>query len=107
MSAHGDLTVSDLFVYPVKSCGGLAVSEAKIIDTGFDHDREWMVINEHGWFITQRQYPFLATVRPSIKNDVLTLEAPGVKPLHVPITSSDKRPVVIWTKNLEAYDQGD
>ncbi|HSX30540.1 MAG TPA: MOSC N-terminal beta barrel domain-containing protein [Candidatus Saccharimonadales bacterium] len=107
MSAARSLTISNIFVYPVKSCGGLALDEASIVDTGFDHDREWMVVNEDGWFITQRQYPFMATIRPTVGGNILRLEAPGVKALEVPITSAYKRPVTVWTSDLEAYDQGD
>jgi len=108
MSGATELTVSNIFVYPVKSCAGLALDEAQVIDTGFDHDREWMVVNDAGWFITQRQYPHLATVRPTIEGNILTLEAPDVPPLRVPISATHTRPVTVWSsKDLTAYDQGD
>ncbi|MBP6667540.1 MAG: MOSC N-terminal beta barrel domain-containing protein, partial [Ottowia sp.] len=32
-------TVSALFVHPVKSCAGVALSEAQLMDTGLDLDR--------------------------------------------------------------------
>jgi uncharacterized protein len=107
MKVEDALTVASIFVYPVKSCAGYGLDEAKIIDTGFDHDREWMVVNDQGWFITQRQYPFMATIHPTIEGDILKLESPGVESLTVPIKAEDKHIVTIWGSSIKAYDQGD
>ena len=60
------ISVSGLFVYPVKSCGGVAVDEALVGATGLDLDRRWMVIGEDGVFLSQRAYPHLALVRVRI-----------------------------------------
>lgn len=54
------LTVSELFIYPIKSVGGKSVDAAKVITTGFQHDRCWMLIDEHNRFISQREIPGLA-----------------------------------------------
>ena len=52
--------IAELFVYPVKSCAGVRMDEVAIVPTGFEFDRNWMVIDESGTFVTQREHPKLA-----------------------------------------------
>lgn len=75
-------TISDLFVYPVKSCAGVRMSEVSIVPTGFAFDRNWMVVDADGNFVTQRECPTLALVKPEL-NGGITLTAPDMEPLHV------------------------
>jgi uncharacterized protein YcbX len=75
--------ISDLFVYPVKSCAGVRVEDVAIVPTGFEFDRNWMVVDADGMFVTQREHPKLALVQPEFANGGLVLTAPGMKPLHV------------------------
>jgi len=69
-------TISRLFVYPVKSCAGIAVQEALLTETGLDLDRAWMVVDAQGMFLTQRTVPRMALVRPQLKTFELVLRAP-------------------------------
>lgn len=57
------LTVSELFIYPIKSLGGISVSAAKISERGFDLDRRWMLVDENNRFITQREVPSMALLQ--------------------------------------------
>lgn len=100
--------ISRLFVYPVKSCAGIEVSEALLTETGFDLDRAWMVVDGEGEFVTQRKYPRLALVRPEFKRSDLVLRAPGMLALHLHIDSVEQAiPVSIWDDEVPAYDMGD
>ena len=58
--------ISDLFVYPVKSCAGVRMNEVAIVPTGFEFDRNWMVVDADGAFVTQREHPTLALVKPHL-----------------------------------------
>jgi hypothetical protein len=78
------LAVSHLFVYPVKSCRGIALSEAEIVATGFRHDRAWMIVDADGEMITQREEPRLALIRAAFAGGRLTLSATGQPDLAVP-----------------------
>ena len=40
--------IAQLYVYPVKSCAGVAVKEAYLTETGLDLDRAWMVVDAQG-----------------------------------------------------------
>lgn len=54
------LIVQDIFIYPIKSLGGIRIAEAVVEEKGFQHDRRWMLIDEEGVFVSQREYPQLA-----------------------------------------------
>jgi uncharacterized protein YcbX len=75
--------IAELFVYPVKSCAGVHMDEVSIVPTGFEFDRNWMVVDDTGTFVTQREHPKLALVKPEFANGGIILSAPGMTPLHV------------------------
>ena len=52
-----DLRLESIHVYPVKSCAGTSPAHAVLAETGFDLDREWMVVDASGSFVTQRELP--------------------------------------------------
>jgi uncharacterized protein len=76
--------ISELFVYPVKSCAAIGMSEVSIVPTGFEYDRNWMIVDGDGAFVTQREQPSLALVAPQIGESGLRLQAPGMAPLDLP-----------------------
>lgn len=65
--------VTRLFTYPVKSCQGVEVQAARLDQKGFEGDRQWMVVDEEGRFLTQRDHPELARVVPLVTEAGLTL----------------------------------
>jgi uncharacterized protein YcbX len=73
-----------LYVYPVKSCRGVAVPSSAVEPWGLAGDRRWMVVDEQGGFLTQRKAPRLALVRPELRDDGgVCLRAPDLPPLAV------------------------
>jgi uncharacterized protein YcbX len=103
------ISVSGLIYYPIKACRGVEVVETNLERMGLDHDRWMMVVTPDGGFLTQRDYPRLALVTPSISNEKLTLTAPGADHLTIPLQKSGPtRPVDIWrSKGVQAVDQGE
>ncbi len=81
------MRIARLFVYPVKSCAGIALDESLLLDTGLDLDRAWMVVDEHGEFVSQREQPRLALVQPQFKRggSELVLRAAGMLALHLAV----------------------
>ena len=102
------ITVRSLHVYPVKSCRGIDVKAAEVVATGFCHDREWMVVDVAGTFLSQRSHPGLATVATAIDEASLVLSAPGIPDLAVPLDTSVGKPVAatVWGDTCEALDAG-
>jgi uncharacterized protein YcbX len=91
-----DLTLSELHVYPVKSCGGFRTAGWEVDEFGLRLDRRWMVVNERGHFHTQRTRPRLAQVRTALSGQTLTLEAPGMETIAVAPGGGDTLAVGIW-----------
>ena len=106
--AQDDLLLSSLHVHPVKSCAGVAVDEALLIETGLEFDRAWMVVDESGEFITQREQPRMALVKPKLRTDDIQLRAPGMLALHLRLDTADQPcRVKVWDDTVAAYDMGD
>ena len=100
-------TVSALFVHPVKSCAGIAVHEALLVETGLDLDRAWMVVDGQGNMFTQRELPRMALVQPTLKGSEMVLRAPGMLALHVRLDTVEAATRVrVWDDVVKAYDMG-
>lgn len=92
------LKVSELYIYPIKSLGGMAVSEASVTPTGFEHDRRWMLVDENCRFISQREAPQMALLQVAIENEGLgiTNKTIGVT-TTIPFTAIGEQVMVtIW-----------
>jgi uncharacterized protein YcbX len=101
--------VAGLYVYPVKSCAGVALDVAELGPTGLALDRTWMVVDAQSAFLTQRQWPRMALVRPQIGPGGVTLNAPNMPPLHLPLEPAEKKPLCaqVWQHTVSAWDAGD
>jgi uncharacterized protein YcbX len=94
-------SIASVHLHPIKSCGGVAVTEALLIETGLELDRAWMVVDAEGTMITQREQPRLALVQPTMRRDDMVLRAPGMLALHVAPTHAR-----VWDDDVKAYDMG-
>jgi uncharacterized protein len=108
--------LSEIILYPVKSCGGMSVREATLTRAGLSvdavYDREWMVVNSDGHCLTQREYPRMALIAPRLKTEVLELRAPGMLRLEIALGLPDPADevtldVTVWDDTVKAYDCGD
>ncbi len=52
--------LSEIWIYPVKSLGGIRLSSAEVLEKGLRDDRRWMLVDENGKFMTQRTTPKMA-----------------------------------------------
>ena len=103
------VTIASLFVYPVKSCRGIALLQARLTPRGLQYDREWMVVSRDGRFLTQREAPRLALVGTALHDDHLELSAPGLPPLAVPLQRPARAApieVTVWRDHVLAVDEG-
>jgi uncharacterized protein YcbX len=106
-------TLTDIILYPIKSCAGMAVDQARVTVAGLAahgvHDREWMLVAPDGQFLTQREHPRMALVVPRPEGGQLVLRAPGARPLSLGLAAADgpPRPVRIWDDTVSAADCGD
>jgi len=99
-------TLSAINVYPVKSCAGIALTQAELRDTGLAHDREWMIVDDNGRFISQREVSRLALIKPQLFNGTLRLDAPGMPCLEVVPAQRTATDVTVWQDQCAAWDEG-
>ncbi len=100
------MKISGLYIYPVKSCKGIFLQQSNVDNLGLGNDRHWLVVDDkENKFITQRQMPKMALIEPSIKNGILTLNAPGMTEIEIPSYKKYTN-VKVWSDECLAYDQG-
>lgn len=103
---HGHIAA--LMIYPVKSLAGMAVQQARLLDTGLEWDRHWMVVDAEGLFLTQRDCAAMALVQPQLTAEALVLQAPGAEPMAIPLHAEGPlRRVQVWDDTVDALDMGD
>jgi uncharacterized protein len=100
-------SITALFVYPVKSARGIARVRVPLTSTGLEWDRQWMIVNTSGMFLSQRSHPQLARIVPQVTPDALVLNAPGLPALAVRLDAGGTRTAVkVWDDACRGIDQG-
>jgi len=99
------MILSSLHVYPIKSCGGFSPEAWDVDDHGLLYDRRWMVVDPGGDFITQRDQPRMALIRVGVSYPHLTVEAPGMPKLTLPLEPVGGRQlrVRVWADQVDAW----
>jgi uncharacterized protein YcbX len=95
--------ISEINIYPIKSLRGTSLAAAETEDRGLKFDRRWMLVDEKGKFITQREFPLMAAVNVTVEGDFLTAAYDGSE-ISVPLfpTGVDSRRVSVWSSSLRA-----
>jgi uncharacterized protein YcbX len=100
--------IASLHCYPLKSGRGVDVERTLLTAAGLANDRSWMIVTPAGRFLTQRELPRLALVRPRLTDTEFVLDAPSCEPLVVSLYDPCTRvPVVVWGDICPAFDAGD
>ncbi len=99
--------ISQLYIYPIKSLGGIAVNSSIITSRGLQYDRRFMLVDKDNLFITQRENPALALFRTAIEGNELIVyhkdDASGKLHLSlVPHPSPATSIVSVWDDFCEA-----
>jgi uncharacterized protein YcbX len=102
-------TLSAIFVYPIKSCRGIALDAAEVTAIGLAGDRLWQVVDGDGRGVTQRQHPVLATVQPEpLDEGGLRVHAAGKPTIEVAPPGAQTTTVTsLFGVPVPATDAGD
>ncbi len=105
-----DLIVTELFIYPIKSLGGIRVPSAKVLERGFQYDRRWMLVDDQGYFLTQRTFSKLALLQVELDGDCLKVFHKGEteNSIRIPLDSDsdESYSVMIWDDEVKAKGVG-
>jgi uncharacterized protein YcbX len=103
------LSISELWAYPIKSCGGIQVSLSQIDKRGLLHDRSFMIVDKNGRMMTQREHPRMCLIRASFLRKVIRVQIPGIADIPIsPYGKQDAQSMIVsvWDDTVEAIDQG-
>lgn len=107
VEADATLRVDALFIHPVKACRAVPVQAAELLSTGLCHDREFMIVDENGMFLTQRECPTLARLAATAGDEALSLCGDDGRVVEVPYDIQGPAVLVeIWGDKVEATDCG-
>ncbi len=95
-----DLELKDIYIYPIKSLGGISVQEAEVQQTGLQYDRRWMLTDKAGQFLSQRAYSDMALLQVRLvpAGLMITHKKNLLSPLTIPfdVTMQKNITVSIW-----------
>jgi uncharacterized protein YcbX len=98
--------ISEIWIYPVKSLGGIRLAASQIEEKGLKYDRHWMIVDENGKFITQRVNRKMAMLDVAIDADGLVISNRSSVPDHIQVpfkpVSGTKLQVKVWKDVVEA-----
>jgi uncharacterized protein YcbX len=99
--------LSEINIYPVKSLSGISPEQSLIEETGLQFDRRWMLVDEKNKFLSQREFPRMATFKLEVNDDNLTVFV-NEESLSIPVKELITRPanVKVWSSSVKAniYD---
>lgn len=101
--------LTSLQCYPLKSAAGLSLPEGVLTERGLQHDRWWMAVDPDGRFLSQRELPRLACIRPRLDGSQLHLQAAGQPILSLSVPTAPAAapvPVRVWKDHGHALDEG-
>ncbi|XP_051019097.1 molybdenum cofactor sulfurase [Acomys russatus] len=113
---NGDLgphIVTNIYLYPIKSCAALEVTEWPIGSQGLLYDRSWMVVNHNGICLSQKQEQRLCLIRPFIdlQQGIMVIKAKGMEPIEVPLEEDSERTQICQSRvcadRVNTYDCGE
>jgi uncharacterized protein YcbX len=102
--------INELWIYPIKSLGGIRVNEAEVSDRGFLYDRRWMLVDETGRFLSQREFPQLSLLEVSLLGNQLFVSLKNKPTIQIAIPFLDEAPsrvVQIWEDTCLAWQYPD
>jgi uncharacterized protein YcbX len=104
------LQLSEIWVYPVKSLGGIQLQESKVTDRGLELDRRWLLVDDDGRFLSQREHPELALFKPEIEGEFLRItHRTHLESIDIPLRpvfsdSMSKIKVTVWDDAIDAFE---
>lgn len=97
--------IKAIYRYPVKALGAELLEEAKVLDYGIEYDRNWMIVDENGVFVTQRERPVLTQFDSFISNEHLSIRDNSngdIMRIPVDLKGSDEIHTSVWGSDVIA-----
>lgn len=97
------MRITEMYVHPLKSCRGNAISSAEVSPLGLAYDRRFMLVTPDGRFMTGREYPRMVLISVQMDESGANFSAPGMGDLRVELDMfPSDLDVVLWRSNFPA-----
>jgi uncharacterized protein YcbX len=98
------MNISEINIYPIKSLRGISIESALVEKRGLQYDRRWMLTDKDGFFMTQREFPKMATLAVAIENGELRVENAGHGLMSIPFEPDlgERQKVTVWQSVCDA-----
>lgn len=108
----GPHVITNLYLYPIKSCAAFEVTRWPVGNQGLLYDRSWMVVNHNGICLSQKQEPRLCLIQPFIdlQQRIMVIKATGMDPIEVPLENGEQTPICqskVCADRVNTYDCGE
>ena len=105
-----NLFLQDIYIYPIKSLGGISLSQAEVQQRGLKYDRRWMLTDNNGNFLSQRTFAQMALLQVGIMQEGLMVSHKKGKmnSLTIPLNVATGKEVKvnIWEDSCTAVEVG-
>ncbi|XP_031221010.1 molybdenum cofactor sulfurase [Mastomys coucha] len=109
----GSHIVTNIYLYPIKSCAAFEVTKWPVGSQGLLYDRNWMVVNHNGVCLSQKQEPRLCLIQPFIdlQQRIMVIKAEGMEPIQVPLEEDGEQTQICQSRvcadRVNTYDCGE
>ncbi|XP_045881045.1 molybdenum cofactor sulfurase [Meles meles] len=108
----GPRVITNLYLYPIKSCAAFEVTKWPLGNQGLLYDRSWMVVNHNGVCLSQKQEPRLCLIQPFIdlQQKVMVIKAKGMEPIEVPLEENEQAQICqskVCADRVNTYNCGE
>jgi uncharacterized protein len=98
--------LSEIWIYPIKSLGGMSVPEARVTRQGLQYDRRWMLTDMDNRFMSQREIPALSLFEATLIEEGIRIQHKknGCQEMVIPfeIVEGALETVFIWDDECAA-----
>jgi uncharacterized protein YcbX len=97
--------LSAIYIYPIKSLGGISLNDSGVTERGLKYDRRWLLVDENGKFITQRIYPQMTLIDVELDKESLRFKHKknnGYFNIDINSRSKNYVEVIIWNDKVVA-----
>jgi uncharacterized protein YcbX len=105
-NSSDSIQLSQIWIYPVKSLGGVRLKNAQVLKEGLEYDRRWMIVDPGGNFLTQRKFPEMSLLKIQMRADGFNIISAkeNCPALFVPYQSEMKESfeVKVWNDVISA-----
>lgn len=98
--------LSEIWIYPIKSLGGIRLRSSQVLEKGLQYDRRWMLLNSNSEFMTQRAYPKMALFKLSMLQSGFELkhEADTINLSFEKVTDGRRIQTRVWGDPVEVLE---